>query len=53
MDLFSHHLLSIVIFLPTLGALLVLGAKGGNAVRWTALGATLATFVLSLLLLIP
>ncbi|HWE96713.1 MAG TPA: NADH-quinone oxidoreductase subunit M [Tepidisphaeraceae bacterium] len=53
MDLFSHHLLSILIFLPTLGALLVLGAKGRSAVRWTALGTTLATFAVSLLLLVP
>ena len=47
----NHWLLTILIFLPTAGAVLVLLAKGRDAVRWTALGTTIVTFLLSLLLL--
>src|SRR5439155_21946413 len=41
----------ILIFLPTIGAAAVLLVKNRDHVRWTALGFTIATFVLSLLLL--
>ncbi len=41
-------LTSIVIFLPTLGALAVALQKNASAIRWTAMGTTLITFVLSL-----
>jgi NADH-quinone oxidoreductase subunit M len=52
MDFLRHNLLTILIFLPTAGALLVLLAKDRLAVRWTALVTTLVTFALSLLLLV-
>ncbi len=42
------HLVSLVIFLPALGALAVLLAPNVNAVRWTALGVTAVTFLISL-----
>jgi formate hydrogenlyase subunit 3/multisubunit Na+/H+ antiporter MnhD subunit len=45
-----NHLLSIMIFLPTVGALLVLLVKGRDNVRWVALGTTIATFLVSLML---
>jgi NADH-quinone oxidoreductase subunit M len=51
MDFMNHWLLTILIFLPTAGAMLVLVAKGRDAVRWTALATTLVTFLVSLLLL--
>ena len=51
MDFFNHWLLTILIFLPTVGAILVLIAKGRDAIRWTALATTLVTFLVSLLLL--
>src|SRR5438067_1689986 len=45
-----NHLLSLLIFLPTVGALVTLLAKGRNNVRWVALGTTIITFLVSLLL---
>ena len=51
MDFLNHYLLTILIFLPAVGALLVLLAPNRDAVRWTALGTTLVTFAASLLLL--
>ena len=42
------HLLSLVLFLPALGALAVLAMPGVSAIRWTALAVTTVTFVLSL-----
>ena len=42
------HLLSVVLFLPALGALAVLAMPGVAAIRWTALAVTTVTFVLSL-----
>lgn len=51
MDFLQHNLLTILIFLPTAGAILTLLAKGKDAVRWTALATTIVTFLLSLLLL--
>ncbi len=52
MDFIRQNLLTILIFLPTVGALAVLFARNRDSVRWTALGTTLATFLLSLLLLL-
>ncbi len=42
------HLLSLVLFLPLVGAGLVLLLRNANAVRWATLGVTLATFALSI-----
>ena len=42
------HLLSVVLFLPLVGALAVLLLRGANAARWAALATTLATFALSI-----
>ena len=50
MDFLRHNLLTILIFLPMVGALLVLVARDRDAIRWTALGTCLVTFLLSLLL---
>src|SRR5882724_2574420 len=50
MDFLKHWLLTILIFLPMAGAVAVLFARTRDAIRWTALGTTLLTFVLSLLL---
>src|SRR5688572_10151350 len=47
----ERYLLTILIFIPTVGALLLLLMRSRDAVRWTTLGTTLATFVLSLTLL--
>jgi NADH-quinone oxidoreductase subunit M len=50
MDFLNHWLLTILIFLPTVGAMLTLVVKGRDAVRWTAMVTTIVTFALSLLL---
>src|SRR5436190_8367750 len=50
MDFLKNNLLTILIFLPTVGAILVLLQKKRDAVRWTALITCLITFLLSLLL---
>jgi NADH-quinone oxidoreductase subunit M len=50
MDFLNNWLLTIIIFLPLAGAILVLMAKGRDAVRWTALATTIVTFAASLLL---
>ena len=50
MDFLRNNLLTVLIFLPTVGAVLTLLVRGRDTVRWTALGFTAATFVLSLLL---
>src|SRR5688500_9956313 len=50
MSFLQNNLLTILIFLPALGAILVLIARGRDAVRWTALATTIVTFALSLLL---
>jgi NADH-quinone oxidoreductase subunit M len=42
------YLTSVVIFLPLVGALLMLLLRGTQAIRWSALVVTTATFVLSL-----
>ncbi len=44
----TAHLLSILVFLPTLGAIATLFARSRDAVRWTALSTTLLTLVFSL-----
>ena len=41
-------LLSLVIFLPALGALALLALPSVNAIRWGALGVTLVTFAISI-----
>jgi NADH-quinone oxidoreductase subunit M len=50
MDWLRNNILTLLIFLPTLGALLTIVVKGRDAVRWTALATCLITFVLSLVL---
>src|SRR6476659_6003223 len=50
MEFLNQWLLTILIFLPCVGGILVLFAKGRDAIRWIALGTTIVTFVLSLLL---
>jgi hypothetical protein len=48
MDFLNHWLLTILIFLPTAGALLTLVVKGREVCRWTAMVTTIVTFALSL-----
>src|SRR5215207_4043617 len=50
MDFLNHWLLTILIFLPCVGAVLVLLMKDRDGARWMALGTTIVTFALSLLL---
>ena len=52
MDSLKHWLLTILILLPMAGALLVLFMRTRDGVRWAALGTTLLTFILSMLLLL-
>src|SRR5437763_1529653 len=49
MDWLRDNLLTILIFLPCVGAIGVLAAPTRNAIRWTALATTLVTFLVSLL----
>ncbi|HEX2971803.1 MAG TPA: NADH-quinone oxidoreductase subunit M [Tepidisphaeraceae bacterium] len=51
MDFLNRYLLTILILLPTAGAILVLFGKSRNVIRWTTVGTTLLTFLASLLLL--
>src|SRR5687768_16852619 len=51
MEFLRNNLLTILIFLPSLGAILTMIVRGRDAVRWTALITTIVTFALSLLLL--
>ncbi len=44
------YLTSLVIFLPTVGALLTLLLRRASAIRWTALATTTGTFALSIVL---
>jgi NADH-quinone oxidoreductase subunit M len=46
----KENLLSVVIFLPLAGAILLVFIRGERAMKWTALSFALATLVLSLLL---
>ncbi len=50
MDLLRHYLLSILIFLPAIGAIPVLAVRGRVAICWTATGIMSLTFAVSLLL---
>src|SRR4051812_340063 len=52
MDFLKHWLLTILIFLPMAGALLVLFMRTRDGVRWATLGTTLLTFILSMLLFV-
>jgi NADH-quinone oxidoreductase subunit M len=52
MQFLQNNLLTLLIFLPGVGAIVTLFAKGRDAVRWTAVGTTLVTLALSLLLLV-
>src|SRR5437660_268202 len=49
MEFLNHSLLTILIFLPCVGAILVLLSKGRDTIRWVALSTTIVTFALSLL----
>src|SRR4051794_18614647 len=53
MAFLREYLLTLLIFLPTAGAVVVLFQRNRDTVRWTALATTLVTFVGSLLLLLP
>src|SRR6476646_8958091 len=48
----SNSILTLLILVPMIGALLVLLPRDRGTVRWLALGVTIATFLLSLLLLV-
>ena len=50
MEFLNNYLLSILIFLPLVGMVAVLLQKDRSAIRWTALGTTIVTFAVSLLL---
>jgi NADH-quinone oxidoreductase subunit M len=49
----QNNLLTLIIFLPTVGAVLTLFARTRDAARWTAVTTTLVTVALSLLILVP
>src|SRR5438105_1607915 len=50
MEFLRHNLLTILIFLPAVGAIATLFLNTRDQIKWTATGFTLATFVISLLL---
>src|SRR5687767_2085947 len=50
MDFLTNNLLTILIFLPTVGAIITFMVKSRDAARWAALATTIVVFVLSLLL---
>src|SRR5215212_10039563 len=50
MDFLRQNILTVLIFLPCVGAVLVLLCKSRAAVKWAGLGTTLVVFVLSLAL---
>ncbi len=52
MDFLNTHLLSLILFLPTIAALIILFLPSGETklIRWFAFGASLIPFVLSLVL---
>ena len=52
MDFLQHNLLTLLIFLPTAGAIVTLFLKSRDAARSSALAFTLLTFALSLVLLL-
>jgi NADH-quinone oxidoreductase subunit M len=47
----SYSILTWTVFLPVIGAVLLLFMRSANLIRWTTLGVTIATFVISLPLL--
>ncbi len=47
----GYPILTWTVFLPVIGAVLLLFLKQANVIRWTSLGVTVATFVISLPLL--
>src|SRR3712207_4110285 len=53
MNFLRENLLTILIFLPTAGAILVLLQRDRDAIRWTALAFSVLTFALSLALFLP
>ncbi len=52
MNFITDHLLTITILLPLLGAAALLPIRGRDALRWTALGASLATLAAALSILL-
>jgi len=52
MEFISNHILTLILFLPVLAAVVVLCLPKDNlkAIRWTALGASLIPFVLTIIL---
>ena len=52
MTFLQNNLLTLLIFLPTAGAILTLINKNRQAVRWTALATTLVTLCLCFVLLL-
>jgi NADH-quinone oxidoreductase subunit M len=53
MAFLQNNLLTLLIFVPMIGAALVLFARGRDVARWVALATTVAAFALSLLILVP
>ncbi len=51
MDFLRHWLLTLLIFIPAAGAIVVLFMRTRDSIRWATLGTTLLTFVLSLFLI--
>jgi NADH-quinone oxidoreductase subunit M len=49
----QNNLLTWIVFLPAAGALLTLAAQTGRQARWVALGTSVATLALALLILVP
>lgn len=51
LEFLNTYLLTLLIFLPLVGAVAILFVRGKDEARWVALGTTIVTFALSLLLL--
>jgi len=51
MEFLRQHILTILIFLPLVGSVLVLFCNTKRSMRWTALGTTLAAFLVSIIAL--
>ena len=49
-NLFQNHFLSLILFFPALGMVVMVFIKNPTAVRWIALGFSLTTFLLSVIL---
>jgi NADH-quinone oxidoreductase subunit M len=52
-ELLQHYLLTVLIFLPTVGAAAILIVRHPAVIRWIALGTALGVFLLSLMGAIP